>query len=241
MTDSNIQYTLKLLDNSRRMQMSRDREVFATLVQLHSYNEYLLENLSNVITYMCKLQPPELVIVSFAVEVDWFLKSRSQQSKSQSQKNDHKKGGLVPLPGDLRFASAFVQHLCHVLLNMEETKPLRDVLKDCIAFKGSTEEDLQRSCLFQILLHSFAHNIAATLSLCLWVGAYRTAFQVVRQIDPLDIDLIFLLELDRLVEMLERPLYRYVRLHPTIGGSLCMFFTTTDKFWFFKAPARENA
>jgi len=48
----------------------------------------------------------------------------------------------------------------------------------------------------------------ASTSLCLWGGAFRTASLFLRSIDPLDIHLMFLLELDKLVEMLERPLFR---------------------------------
>ena len=34
---------------------SRDREMFAALIQLHSENEWLLADLSSIMTYMCKL------------------------------------------------------------------------------------------------------------------------------------------------------------------------------------------
>jgi len=200
MTDSSVAYAMKILETEQRRLKSRDRQVFSALIQLHAHNEQLLANLSNVLTYMCRLQPPEFVMVSFSVELDRFIKQKSGSS------GGNKKG--VPSSSDLRFLSAFIQHMSHVLLNADETKHLRKVLKDCISSKKDTEVDHQRSRLFHILLHSFSHNIVATLSLCLWAGAYRTASLFLNQIDPLDISLILLLEVDRLVELLERPLFR---------------------------------
>ena len=201
MTDSSVAYAMKILDDDRRRLKSRDRQVFSALIQLHSYNEPLLANLANVLTYMCRLQPPEFVMVSFAVELDRFIKLKTASSSGGDRKG-------TPSSSDLRFLSAFIQHMNHVLLNADETKNLREVLMDCISSKKDTEVDHQRSRLFHILLHSFSHNIAATLSVCLWAGAYRTASLFLNRIDPLDISLTLLLEIDRLVELLERPLFR---------------------------------
>ena len=192
MTESSLDFALKILKKRRHLK-SRDRQVFSALIQLHSFNEHLIVNLTDVLTLMCKLQPPEFVFVSFSIELDRFI--RGQQKKSSIAK-------------DLSFVSSFVQHMSHVLLNAKEAKDLRDALKDCMCSSPKTEEHRQRCRLFHILLHSFAHNMAATVLLCLWAGAYRTAVKVLNSINPLDINLIFLLEIDRVVEMLERPFFR---------------------------------
>jgi Vacuolar protein 14 C-terminal Fig4p binding len=196
MNDSSIAFAMKILQSRQRLE-SRDREVFAALIQLHSDNQSLLADFSKVITYMCRLQPPEFVMVSFAVEVHCFLEQKSANQPDSA-----------PQPSDLRFVSTCIQHMNHVLFNNQEARELRDALKDCIGIQEDTDEHRQRCRVFSILLHSFSHNIAATLSLCLWVGAYRTASLLLSKIDPLDINLIFLLEIDRLVEMLERPIFR---------------------------------
>jgi len=85
--------------------------------------------------------------------------------------------------------------------------------------------------LFHILLHSFSHNLVAATSLCLWGGACRTASLFLKKIDPLDISLVFLLELDKLVEMIERPLFRHLHVRmletdkdPLAEGSGTMLF-----------------
>lgn len=199
MTESSVSYALNILGDRRQLR-SRDNEVFSSLIQLHSKHEELMADLSRVITNMCKLQPPEFVMVSFAVELDRFvLRCKSKKSVS---------GGKGSMTRDLRFVSSFVQHLNHVLLTAPEAEDLRLILKDCIAFRDNTERHHQRSRLFFILLHSFSHNIAATISLCLWAGSYRTACLVLGQINPLEITLVVLLELDCLIELLERPLFR---------------------------------
>jgi hypothetical protein len=205
MTDTSVDFALNILSAERRKQKSRDREVFAALVQLYSYNEQLLGDLSGVITYMCMLQPPEFVLVAFAVELDRFMRRKASSESAQKVETSGKEDQYSSA---LRFVSCFVQHMNHVLLNAQETKQIRFVLKDCIGAKNISEPDLQRSRLFHILLHSFSHNLIATLSLCLWSGAYKTASIFLTRIDPLDIDLMLLLEADRLVELLERPLYR---------------------------------
>ena len=193
MDDASINFATRDLTSK-----SRDRDVFATLIQLHSESEWLLADLSSIMTYMCKLQPPEFVMVSFAVELHSFIQRKEQLNPE----------GGVPRPNDLKFVSAFIQNMNHVIFNTEEALSLREALKDCIAIAGDSDKYVQRSRLFQILHHSFSHNIAATVTLCLWVGAYQTAHVVINRIDPLDINLPFLLEIDRLIEMLERPLFR---------------------------------
>jgi hypothetical protein len=206
LTEQSIDYALDILDPHGKKMKSRNREVFATLILLHSYNEDLMIELSGILTFMCKLQPPEFVIVSFAVEIDKYIQERhirklhAKQSASPTESRS--------LARDLKFASSFVQNLNHVLLHSDEARDLRKRLKDCVGSQDLNDEAKRRIRLFHILLHSFAHNFVATVSLCLWSGAYRTASLILCQIDPLDINLMLFVELDRLVEFFERPLFR---------------------------------
>jgi hypothetical protein len=202
MTDSNVDFALDILDSSRRVLKSRDREVFSALIQLHAFNWHLIGDFSKVIAYMCRLQPPEFVFLSFAVELEAFVQRRYKLGDESAPDE--------ALSRDLQFVSSFIQQMCHVLLNSRETKKLRDALKDCIGQQANTEQDQRKRRLFHVLLHSFSHNLVATTSLCVWGGAFRTASLFLRSIDPLDINLMFLLELDKLVELIERPLFRYV-------------------------------
>lgn len=225
MNNSSVGFALDILDKNRSQLRSRDRQVFSALIQLYSYNLHLIGDLSRVIAYMCRLQPPEFVFVSFAVELDHFVR-RKEQTQNRDEVSHHLVSQYY------QFVSAFIQQMCLVLLNSKEASELRNVLKDCIGYGNEIEErDRRRSRLFHILLHSFSHNLVAATSLCLWGGACRTASLFLKQIDPLDISLVFLLELDKLVEMIERPLFRHLHVRmletdkdPLAEGSGTMLF-----------------
>ena len=234
MTDANALFALEVLDSSRRQSLSRDRQVFTALIRLHAHNHQLVSDLSRVIQYMCTLQPPEFVFVSFALELDHFVnKQVTYHSLTRPETKVEEDNAPQSLSADLEFVSAFVQQMNHVLLNTEETKELRQLLKDCVSSKIARDNDHRKARLFHILLHSFSHNLASTISLCLWGGAYRTASTFLNCIDPLDINLIFLVEVDKLVEMLERPLFRHLHVrmletdkNPSAEGSGNMLFRT---------------
>ncbi|KAG7357362.1 vacuolar protein 14-like protein [Nitzschia inconspicua] len=226
MKEESIEFALDILDTDRRELQSRDREVFSALIQLYGCNLHLIGDLSRVIAHMCRLQPPEFVFVSFSVELDNFI--RRERNTNSKQKSSLK------MSRDFQFVSTFIQQMCLVLLNSRETKDLRVVLKDCIGHgKEAEERDRKRTRLFHILLHSFAHNLLAATSLCLWGCACRTASLFLKHIDPMDINLVFLLELDKLVEMIERPLFRHLHVRmldtdkdPLSEGSGTMLFQT---------------
>jgi hypothetical protein len=107
LTESSIEYGLEVLDERRQLK-SRDREVFAALVQLHAYNDSLMLNLADILTYMCKLQPPEFVLLSFSVELDRFLRVK-QSLRSENGVNGSQSSRAHSK--ELKFASAFVQHI----------------------------------------------------------------------------------------------------------------------------------
>lgn len=190
-----------------------------------------------LVRYPFSLQPAEFVFVSFAIELDSFIVSRmkhrekileSPQVDTQSVKKE-----LASFAKDLAFVSNFAQQLGIVLFAAPETEHLREVLKFCIGSKTDTVRDNRRATLFQILLHTFSHNIVATLAFCLWGGAFVTASTFLQEIDPLDISLMFFLEIDQLVDLIERPLFRHVHLHmleceddPYQEGSGAMLFRT---------------
>jgi len=209
MTETSIEYALDILGADGRHRISRDREVFWALIQMHAANQELIVDLDRVIAYMCKLQPSEFVMVSFSVELDRFIRKRHAELRHQRQKAESM-GGSIEYAQELAFVSSFVQHMNHVLLTCEEARSVRELLKNCVGENGNSEHDRQRCRIFHILLHSFAHNLGSVVSLCLWSGAFRTASIFLEDINPLDINIGFLLEIDRLVDMLERPLFRHI-------------------------------
>ncbi len=80
-------------------------------------------------------------------------------------------------------------------------------------------------------MKTFAHDPVAAISLCLWCGAFRTASSYIHKINPLDLDISFYMELDQLIEFIERPLFRDLHLsmlecdeNPALEGSGAMLY-----------------
>jgi len=184
---------------------------------------------------MCTFQPPEFVFASFALELDNFIAGRLNK-RDKALMSNHLNGKQIKreqksLARDIEFVSSFVQQMNHVLLTASETAELRATLNDSIGPCSQGRLDPRRVGLFQIILYAFSHNLVAALSLCLWGGAYLTAYSFLQQIDPLDVDIVFYLELDQLIELIERPLFRHLHLRmlecdsdPSNEGSSLMLF-----------------
>jgi len=237
MDDDNANFALEILNPSRRRLLSRDRSVFASLIDLHSKHQKLLMDISKVIELMCTLQPAEFIFVSFAIELDNFiitkLNRREKLLESPEVDTQTVKEELATFAKDLAFVSNFAQQLGIVFFAAPETEQLRTLLKDSIGFKADTVGDERRARLFHILLYTFSHNIVATLGFCLWGGACLTASTFLQMVDPLDVSLMFYLEIDQLIDLIERPLFRHLHLRmleceddPYQEGSGAMLFRT---------------
>lgn len=105
---------------------------------------------------------------------------------------------------DLRFASIMVETLNTILLTSSELFELRTKLKDL-----KTED----SCLlFCCLYKSWAHNPVATVALCLLTQNYSHVCDLIRFFANLEVTVEFLTEIDKLVQLLESPIFTYLRL-----------------------------
>mmetsp|Transcript_1451 Transcript_1451/g.2089 ORF Transcript_1451/g.2089 Transcript_1451/m.2089 type:complete len:1590 (+) Transcript_1451:106-4875(+) len=235
MNDANADFALGLLDEKQRRLKSRNREVFAALIQLHSLNPELLVDLPTIIRHMCTIQPVEFVFISFGLELNHFvLKRLCHRDKNVLAHNLASKKVRkeeVKVSRDLNFVSKFVSVLSHVLFTSDEALDLRLKLKGSIAKKGKGKTEERKAQLFHILLDTFSHNIVTAISLCMWAGAFLTISTYLQKIDPLDLDLMFYLELDRLIEFMERPIFRDLHLRmleyeddPALEGSSAMLY-----------------
>ncbi|XP_066290973.1 protein VAC14 homolog isoform X1 [Branchiostoma lanceolatum] len=105
---------------------------------------------------------------------------------------------------DLRFAAIMVQTLNSILLTSTELFELRTQLKDL-----KTKE----SCdLFCCLYQSWCHNPVATVSLCLLTQNYRHSCDLLQLFGDLEVTVEFLTEIDKLVQLIESPIFTYLRL-----------------------------
>lgn len=116
----------------------------------------------------------------------------------------HSMADILLKEEDLKFASTMVQTLNTILLTSAELFQLRNQLKDL-----RTPE----SCaLFCCLYRSWCHNPVATVSLCFLTQNYKHAYDLIQKFGDLEVTVDFLMEVDKLVQLIESPIFTYLRL-----------------------------
>ncbi|KAJ6771821.1 TAX1 BINDING PROTEIN-RELATED [Salix koriyanagi] len=105
---------------------------------------------------------------------------------------------------DLDFASIMVQALNLILLKSSELAELRNLLKQSLV--NSAGKDL-----FVSLYASWCHSPVAIISLCLLAQTYQHASTVIQSLAEEDINVKFLVQLDKLIRLLETPIFAYLR------------------------------
>ncbi|XP_078125625.1 protein VAC14 homolog [Sander vitreus] len=116
----------------------------------------------------------------------------------------HSMADILLKEQDLKFASTMVQTLNTILLTSAELFQLRNQLKDLRT---------QESCaLFCCLYRSWCHNPVATVSLCFLTQNYKHAYDLIQKFGDLEVTVDFLMEVDKLVQLIESPIFTYLRL-----------------------------
>ncbi|KAK6185081.1 hypothetical protein SNE40_007399 [Patella caerulea] len=105
---------------------------------------------------------------------------------------------------DVNFCCTMVQTLNTILLTSTELFDLRSLLKD---LKN------QESCsLFVCLYKCWCHSPIATMSLCYLSQNYHHASKLLHTFGDLEITVDFLKEIDKLIQLIESPIFAYLRL-----------------------------
>lgn len=116
----------------------------------------------------------------------------------------HSMADILLKEDDLKFASTMVQTLNTILLTSAELFQLRNQLKDLRS---------PESCaLFCCLYRSWCHNPVATVSLCFLTQNYKHAYDLIQRFGSLEVTVDFLMEVDKLVQLIESPIFTYLRL-----------------------------
>lgn len=105
---------------------------------------------------------------------------------------------------DVKFACLMVQTLNTILLTSTELYELRNQLKDL----ASRESCVLFSCLYK----SWCHSPVATISLCFLTQNYSHASKLLPIFGSLEITVDFLNEIDKLIQLIESPIFAYLRL-----------------------------
>ncbi|KAE8690888.1 Protein VAC14-like protein [Hibiscus syriacus] len=106
---------------------------------------------------------------------------------------------------NLDFACIMVQALNLILLTSSELSKLRELLKQ--SHSNAAGKDL-----FVSLYASWCHSPIAIISLCLLAQTYQHASSVIQSLVEEDINAKFLVQLDKLIRLLETPVFTYLRL-----------------------------
>lgn len=122
----------------------------------------------------------------------------------------------------LQFVSTMVQTLNLILLTASELHDLRNLLAS--SWRGSDNRigmpvsgHLKRrddgSAVFSTLFHCWCHNPVSTFSLCLLAQAYDLSFALVQRFSQMEeVTVGFLMQIDKLVLLLESPIFVHLRL-----------------------------
>lgn len=107
---------------------------------------------------------------------------------------------------DLEFISLLVQTLNLILLTAPELASLRKLLKNSFQPNCSSKT-------FVDIFKCWSHNPVATFSLCLLAQAYNLSSELILKFADVDITVGFLMQVDKLVQLLESPIFIQLRLH----------------------------
>ncbi|XP_037112649.1 protein VAC14 homolog [Syngnathus acus] len=116
----------------------------------------------------------------------------------------HSMADILLKEEDLKFASTMVQTLNTILLTSAELFQLRNQLKDL--------RTAESCALFCCLYRSWCHNPVATVSLCFLTQNYKHAYDLIQKFGGLEVTVDFLMEVDKLVQLVESPIFTYLRL-----------------------------
>ncbi|KAF4225352.1 hypothetical protein CNMCM6805_008597 [Aspergillus fumigatiaffinis] len=105
---------------------------------------------------------------------------------------------------DIEFASIMVQNLNNNLITAPELSDLRKRLRNLDSKEGQM--------FFVALFRSWCHNAVSTFSLCLLAQAYEQAYNLLQVFAELEMTVNMLIQIDKLVQLLESPVFTYLRL-----------------------------
>lgn len=105
---------------------------------------------------------------------------------------------------DLEFASIMVQNLAIILITSPELADFRRKLRNLDSREGQQ--------LFASIYRCWCHNAVAAFSLCLLAQAYEHASNLLTIFAELEITVALLIQIDKLVQLLESPIFTALRL-----------------------------
>ncbi|KAL7543189.1 hypothetical protein ACHAXR_012907, partial [Thalassiosira sp. AJA248-18] len=185
--------------------------VVNSILGLFASDRMLLENRGSlVVRKFCVLLDAESVYMLMAEVLS--------SSSAEGEKVDTVKFSV-------EFVSTMVQTLNLILLTANELHGLRVLLGNAFELKDSSYQDITIANpgdehsdtrnsvqVFESLFRCWCHSPVATFSLCLLARAYGVAFALVQKFSELEVTVGFLMQIDKLVQLLESPVFVHLRL-----------------------------
>lgn len=184
---------LKTLSDQSEAVVKKDLELLAQISKNDDYFTQLMANLLTLFSSDRNLldQRGSLIIRQLSVNLnaERIYKTLAENLEKET---------------DLEFAQSIVQHLNNNLLTAPELSDARKRLRQLSSTDGSA--------FFTTLYRSWAHNAVATFSLCLLAQAYEHASNLLHVFAELEVSVQVLVQIDKLVQLLESPVFIYLRL-----------------------------
>jgi vacuole morphology and inheritance protein 14 len=182
--------------------------VLNAILQLFATDRQLLETRGSlIIRKLCVLLNAKSVYIRMAEALSKYAEDYGVTKKNEGTDM-----------ASLDFVSTMVQTLNLILLTAAELHELRSALAATFEGHASSPRRLMRNKgrdgvkVFSTLFNCWCHNPVSTFSLCLLAQAYDLSFALIKRFSELDVTVGFLMQVDKLVHLLESPIFVHVRL-----------------------------
>lgn len=199
--------------NAKESEEEQFELVLNAILSLFAKDRQLLETRGSlIIRKLCVLLNAKSVYIRLANALMQYEKVNGQNADATT----------------LEFVSTMVQTLNLILLTASELNDLRSILSRSFVAgderkkrvnpypitKQKQNQPMEENLkVFVTLFRCWSHNPVATFSLCLLAQAYDLAFALVKRFSQMDdVTVGFLMQIDKLVYLLESPIFVHLRL-----------------------------
>ena len=184
--------------------------VLNAILDLFAQDRHLLETRGSlIIRKLCVLLNAKSVYIKMAEALSDYGSNDTRNSTAEAI---------------LEFVSTMVQTLNLILLTASELSDLRSTLAH--SFVGPIKSTKPQhgtvttrapprgdgAHVFSALFQCWCHNPISTFSLCLLAQAYDVSFALIQRFSAQEVTVAFLMQVDKLVQLLESPIFVHLRL-----------------------------
>jgi len=190
-------------------QKKQFQKVINAILSLFADDSALLEvRGALIIRKLCVLLDAENVYITMANSLVANEKVRSTKNAGTQLS----KGSF-----SIGFIGKMVQTLNLILLSAVELHGLRVALANTFSeehnqYPNGHDYVSRYKKVFPALFHCWCHNPVSTFSLCLLAKAYNVAYALIRKFSEFDVTVGFLMQIDKLVQLLESPVFINLRI-----------------------------